>query len=56
MIRLIGASDRYQLLVVLDLNERRFCSGSFVSDELRKRHTDLLHSVPFDGEKVFCIY
>ena len=37
----------------LDLDALKLCPGSFVSDELRKQHTDLLYSVPLDGEEAF---
>ncbi|ACY13321.1 putative transposase [Haliangium ochraceum DSM 14365] len=30
----------------LDLDELALCPGSFVSDELRQQHTDLLFRVP----------
>ncbi|ACY13722.1 Rpn family recombination-promoting nuclease/putative transposase [Haliangium ochraceum] len=37
----------------LDLDQLALCPGSFVSDELRQQHTDLLFSAPLDGEPTF---
>ncbi|ACY15422.1 Rpn family recombination-promoting nuclease/putative transposase [Haliangium ochraceum] len=57
--RLDFAADEFRavlpsaLVARLDLDELTLCPGSFVSDELRQQHTDLLFSAPLDGEPAF---
>ncbi|ACY13418.1 Rpn family recombination-promoting nuclease/putative transposase [Haliangium ochraceum] len=57
--RLDFAADEFRavlppaLVERLDLDELALCPGSFVTDELRQQHTDLLFSAPLDGEPSF---
>lgn len=42
-----------ELVKRLDLDRLKLCPGSFIDEELRRRHSDLLFTVPLDGRDAF---